>query len=298
MNIIDASVGVPSLLPMIPYSPGDDKAALRSTNSPRLQAMVNYVAAGGKNGKIIVPEGYWQVVGIVMPSGVTIEGLGQECSHIGQSDVNLPIFTFAEQTKYGGLRDLDVAGFQSPSATDHAIRVHLGAAPILRDLRVFGGSYALYTRGTDGYYENLYLNGFGINGGAVFSHGSNWYVRCKMDCYPHQVVCAFAQSSPYSTDVHENHFTQCDFSGNHPASVDINDHSTNTAITVFEGCIFSNPLNIVSARATILSGCELGAGITHNSGALIVSGCYGLGAVGVSGGGAPRSGAANINVSI
>jgi hypothetical protein len=116
-----------------------------------------------------------------------------------------------------------------------------------------------------------------------------------------------------TTDVAENHFEQCDFTGEWvAASVRINDYGNNSNITVFSGCVFGakadtstpppNPptpttaqINIEGARWTSFVGCELGGNINIGSGVRSVVGSYGFGPPGINALGAQGAGNFYVN---
>jgi Pectate lyase superfamily protein/Collagen triple helix repeat (20 copies)/Bacteriophage Mu Gp45 spike protein len=253
-----------------------------------IQAAINEVAAAG-GGSILFPPGWYYIPrGITLKGAVKLVGASRKSVTIGVRENDVTAITFDDTVDYGGIESMWVLGCWNTSVATHAVMI--GLCPFLiRDCHIWDGSAAVYVRGTDGSIEDSFIMGRNY---GVYSLGSNWYIRCKFDS-PDSSVHSFApfvQSSGES-GIHENHLTQCDFSGNFDYSVFINDSA---AITVIDGGVFSSPIHQFSGYWTCLSHCEIGSTVTNNSGSMTISGSFSFSALTVSG---PFVNSGNINIS-
>ena len=256
-------------------------------------------AVGTQGGNVVwLPPGNYLVSngGLILRDGVELIGAGQGTTQVSVKTDSAVVTFDADSCAYASLRDVTIAGFSSAAATTNAVAIGTNCKVILRDDRIIGGYAALYNLGIDSLIENCFLAGYTA---AVTSQGANWYVRDKLDTtgdFPS--VYAFLQGDrPDTASSSENHFIQCDFSGDYQFSISIAD-TTASAITVFDGSVMSSPISITGAKWTSFANDELGSTtFTANSGVVTVTGSYGFVPIAVTGA-AVRTGAGNYNVSI
>jgi hypothetical protein len=144
----------------------------------------------------------------------------------------------------------------------------------------FGGA-GLVTAGVDGRYTNNFICGYIT---AVSSTGANFYDSDKLDTCGISSTYAFNQGACVGS-LCENQFVQTDFSGTYTDSVLINDTTNTTSIFKCVGCIFSSPIIVSAARATLISVSEIGSTtLTNNAtGPMILSGNYAFSATTANG---------------
>jgi hypothetical protein len=136
----------------------------------------------------------------------------------------------------------------------------------------------------------------------VVSQGANWYVRDKLDTNgSYASTYAFLQGVPFSgASSSENHFVQCDFSGNYTYSVSIQD-ATNSAITIIDGSVFSSPIQVSGAKWTSFSNAEIGSPsftVSAGAGIVTVTGSYAFSPTTIAGGGSNVVGGSNYNITL
>lgn len=259
-------------------------------DSTAIQCQIDYTYATWGGGTLFFPPGNFRIGTTLQVKGATaLVGLGQPVSRMNAiGDV-----TVVKMTTTGGgpkqILNMGIFGFTNAAATTPAVLVDTNVGVILRDCTIWGGNFALATAGVDGLVENCDINGWGTTGGGVFSTGANWYVRDKIDngAAGATTYGFFQGTFAIGGSVAENHFVQSDFSGNYTYSVFIDDTGspTNTALTVFEGSVFSAPIQIANAKVTIFTTAEFGNAAITSASPLIISTSYGIVAVTASGAG-------------
>lgn len=168
----------------------------------------------------------------------------------------------------------------------------------VRDCTFWGGVAAINISGTDCMFQNVYPVG---NTWCIFSHGANWYHRCKIDfaagTLPGSPTAAFTQSTPVAAAIQENTFVQCDFSGVFTDSILIDDGGTSTAFQTFVACVFSQPIIITNAKGSMFNACEIGSTVSVGANVSIFTGNFGLTGVVVSISGTGKVLAGNFHLS-
>jgi hypothetical protein len=255
-------------------------------------------AAGGMF--VSFPPGNCKITSALTVNGsTTVRGCGETVSAISTSGDHTALI-FPDGVGPAVLENIGIYGATSGPPTSILVGVGENALVHMRNCRIWGGGTALLNEGVDGEILNCFIAGCGVGAveGSLISNGANWYIRCKIDTIGIATTNAYLQGTPISLiSVAENHFTQCDFSGPYTNSVKIIDGGTNSALTVFEGCVFSAPININEARWTSFIGCEIGsATFVANGASVSVVGSYGFGAITITGTGT-KSLAGNINIS-
>lgn len=251
-------------------------------NTEIIQSAIDSIFNNYGGGYLWLPRpGNYQSNGLIMKGSITLRGHGPRNTLLGSVANNVNQIIFDTSVQQGGLRDLFIAGQQSATSTSNAVTVQDNVPVIIRDCYIWGGSSALYTRGIDGTIENCFILGWGF--ANIVSNGANWFKRVKADTSGNPVQHGFYQGTPVPVgppgSVMENHFEQCDFSGNFQKSVSIIDGNTHTAISVFEGCVFNSPIDLSQAMHTSFIGCEFGAGdFNPGNGTLSIVGSVKLGA--------------------
>ena len=216
---------------------------------------------------------------LTMRGGVTLCGHSKEGTVLNFSGANVDCITFDSTVRYGGLRDLYVQGYNGAGETKSTVVVAENAPVILRRCLIWGSLNGLTTAGVDGTIEDCFIAA--KSGTSILSSGANWYRRCKIDTVPgNSVADAFiqgARSPGLPVTVMENHFDQCDFSGQFTRSVSINDGGQASAISVFTGCVMSSNIVITAHNAALFTACEFGSTTFTTPGNTAVNGCYKLG---------------------
>jgi hypothetical protein len=274
----------------------DDSAAIQNAFNAALANGGGKVYTGFNSAKtFFIPEG------IVIPTDVIFEGDGQQVTVFTSTNKsgassNTNTVQFAPNSLYSGIKNCGIFGYQGPNPETNSLTVSLGCVGCLvRDVTAFYGFSAIFTEGIDCYFENVFA-GYSTGSAQVTSNGANWWHRVKFDSEGDTANCGFLQGSPVSGQaLSENHFTQCDFTGNYTSSVEIEDGNNTAAVTFFNGCVFSSPIKIIQHRTTGFSGCEFGSSINNSSPNLItIVGSYAFQSIAVSG---SHISAGNINIS-
>ena len=240
-----------------------------------IQEAIDYLYAGFHGGTIWLPPGKYLVRGLILKGAVTLRGHGRCCTLIGSQQDDQTVVVLDESVEYGGLRDLFVCGYQAADARNsNAVIVERNVPALIRDCHIVGGNSALYTKGCDGSYEDLFVSGWAL--ACILSQGANWFRRVKADTTgANRPQWGFYQGAPLMPGVMENHFDQCDFSGEFSnGSVLVDDGGTRVSITVFEGCVTSSPIALSSAQHTTFSAHEFGSPDMEISGSVAITGSY------------------------
>jgi hypothetical protein len=266
-----------------------------------IQNAINHLVAFG-GGIVFFPPGAYKSTAatITVKSGVRLIGASRNSVSLGTGATSAfagPILSFDSTCTYAGAEHMFIQGYFGGSPSQPTVSVAANVPVILKDLYLWGGTYGLQTAGVDGFYENIFPEGYTAN---ITSTGANWYVRCKVDtgAIPGSTPSnGFTQLNSGGSGVAENHFLQCDFSGNYTNSITINDTSGTQAITTFEGCVFSSPIIITNGRVQMFSACEIGSTtFTVGTNPCVVTGCASTStAITISGAGKVVAGNYNIS---
>lgn len=158
---------------------------------------------------------------------------------------------------YGGLSHIAVDGHQGVP-TKPATIIGNQCNVTISDASLLYGTYGLDNRGVDSRIERSMIWGFT---GGMISSGANWYRNVKFN-QPGSTAAFYAvymiSPIPELSTVAENHFTDSDFSGSYNYSVYISDGTSTHYVTVFQGTVFSSPVVVANAKATMFSGIEFG----------------------------------------
>lgn len=265
-------------------------------DTAHIQAAINAVNSSG--GVVFFPpmSGGCKITSTLNITGnVILKGVSPSTTSL-LATTDITMVNFASTVSWGGIQDLAVFGYQNSAATANTVVVQSNALANFDRCIIWGGASAFYTLGVDGTMSNCDIHGYGTcpTCGDILSQGANWYVRVKIDSNT-ATTNGFYQGSTGATA--ENHFVQCDFSGSFTNSVTIADGTNTHALTIFEGSIFSSPINIASGKATIFTGAEFGTTtlLNNSTGPMIISGSYAFTGTTATGTG-PRSCGANYNI--
>ncbi len=273
-------------------------SSARADNSTYLQAAIDYMNTNFGGGVIRIPHGNFTFTNnFTLKGSCMLQGVGRAICVLQCLATDINLMTIDAAATVGvGAKDISFYGRQNASASHSTVIIPQGVATCFRDCEIWYGSVALNTAGEDGIFDNCSIQGYGYN---VYSTGQNWYERCAFD----DAICAnvaFYQAQGYvGSPSSENHFTDCDFSTAATYAFQCDDGAANPrAISVFNGCIFSKGLLIHRAQATMISTCEIGAGVTVDSGGGVVTltGNYAFNPITVTGGTAVVK-AGNYNIS-
>jgi hypothetical protein len=292
VDVTVASNGCPAA---VANDSADDLAAI--------QCQVNYLHANHGGGILLFPSGLYDVSATIhVPSGEILTGVSPHTTtiqSIGLSDIKVLEFA-GSHNSFGGLERIRIICSQSTAATQSCVHVLHNTPVIMRDFHIWGGLHALLQDGVDGYHENGIVAAMARGGVNLFSRGANWYHRVKFNPYAGQTVAfAYAQNTWAQTPnngVQENHFSQCDFSGNFDYGVGIYDAGLNQAVTTFEGSVISGSVYVWAARATLFTGMEFGSQTLVSDAPISVTGSYAFNATGIGGSGV-KACAGNIGIS-
>lgn len=252
-------------------------------DQPSLQCQANYLNSTFVGGTLHLSNGNYHLGStLTIPNGVNIVCESNVSTSIGVGGTtDLTAITFLNSAVNAFIRNCQISGDTNSTATQNLVVVPTGANVSIYDSLLIGGNFALQNGGTDGVIFNTSIQGFGSSGGGVSSTGANWYIRAKID---QNAATAVGFSQGTNAIAQENHFIDTDISGAYTNSVVINDGGNHNAITTFTSSVFSSPIVITSASYTTISGAELGANVTANSGTVVVSASSGVnGVVTVSG---------------
>lgn len=269
-----------------------------------IQCHINYMNTNFGGGILVFPSGAYDTSQtLVVPGAEMLTGMGAavtSISSLGGADVKVLRFD-GPANSFGGMDSIRIVCSQSTEAKQPCVHVSHNVPVTFRDSHIWGGQHGLQQDGVDGMIINCIIAAAALDGANLFSRGANWYVRTKFNPYAGQTVrYAYAQNDWATTPnngLQENHFVDCDFSGTftHDA-VAIYDNNTNQAITTFEGSVFSAPVTITAARATLFNGVEFGSTIKSDAPISLVGNYAVNAAISVTGSGT-RACAGNLNIS-
>ncbi len=241
-----------------------------------IQAHVDYLYSTFSGGTLWLPPGNYLCRGLVIKGAVTLRGHGRGCTMIQCQKDDQNTVLLDSTVDYGGLRDLFICGYTDPKAKhSNAVSVASNVPAVIQNCSIWGGASALFTQGADGSYEDLYLCGWSY--ACIVSNGANWFRRVKADVAGGTAApqWGFSQGTPFMPNTPiENHFHQCDFSGDYGGgSVQVDDNGAHQSISIFEGCVTSGAIHIDSARHTSFASHEFGSAMLHvGAGSLSVVG--------------------------
>lgn len=294
-SIVDVTVAANGCPAAVANDGIDDMAAI--------QCQINYMEANFGGGILHFPAGLYEVSAtIYIPGAEILRGVGPYTTTIqtlGLSDIKAIRFTGGHNT-FGGLEKIKILCSQSVEATASCVHVSHNTPVVMSDFHIWGGVHALLQDGVDGYHENGIVAAAARNGVNLFSRGANWYHRVKFNPYAGQTVAyAYAQNTWSQTPnngVQENHFTQCDFSGNFDYAIAIYDGGTDQAIAVFDSSVIAGATYIWASKATIFSATEFGSSYVYSNSPISITGSYAFSPTAVGGPGL-KSCSGNIQIS-
>jgi hypothetical protein len=249
-----------------------------TNNAPFLNAAILSLHNGANaGGRIRLGAGTFLATATITVKGATVlVGAGRDATLLSCGTNNINLVSFDATSSYGGMRDIFVTGNTSGSATMNLVQFLNGSVGgSIEDCNIWGGYSALFAQGTDWNIDNCFIAGWAE--ACLSSNGANWYRRCKFDSAGAGTIPAAYLQGTYAagSQVCENHFEQCDFSGSFTNSVLINDSTGTEAITTFTGCVFSAGIVLSDQIASMFVGCEFGSvTFTLSSGAACVTGSY------------------------
>lgn len=237
-----------------------------------IQSAINFLNTNFGGGIVFIPHGNYLIVGgLTVKGAIRLVGEARNLSVLNGSATNAAAVTFDSTCNDAAAEQLTIYGYLNAAATTNAVVVAAGRPVHLKDCTIWGGSSGLFTQGVDGVIFNCYIAGYTNH---ITSNGANWYIRCKIDSASLGTPTnGFLQGNYYTTGVAENHFTDCDLSGDYTNSVNISDGATNSAITTFQGCVFSKPIVITAAKYSMFSACEIGSSVSVSTFPCTIVGC-------------------------
>lgn len=258
-----------------------------TSDDTAIQNTINHMYATYGGGTVYFPAGIYIITtGITVKGGVRLVGAGRRTTYISSFLTNVNTITFDSTCVRGcSIEHISVNGYFNATTslvTTNAITVAQNVSIITNDVEVYYGRSALKTEGIDGCHINSWFNGCVS---SVTSNGANWYIRCMFNGNGSFVsyTDGFLQGAAFGgATSQENHFVSCDFSGG-PFTNALNVQGSAAAFTVsvFEGCVFGSPINILGAYWSSFIGCEFGSSsFTLNGstgGTVSVVGCAGFG---------------------
>lgn len=264
-------------------------------NYQQIQDAIDYMAATYAGGKLWLPRSgpYKISKTVVLKEAVELQGHGRLTTSLVVGSNDIGVLIFDASCKHAAARDLFLGGKMDAAAQSNAVSIAVNAPVKIERCYIWGGNTALFNQGVDGIIEDCFIAGWGF--GSIVSNGANWYRRVKADTAATPCANGFYQGTPLpGLGVMENHFEQCDFSGQYANSVFIADNNSHTAYTAFSLCVFSSPIKIIGAKHTAFDNCAIGSSTFQlSSGTSSIVGCYGYSAMSVPG----ASKAGNINIS-
>jgi hypothetical protein len=264
------------------------------TTTQAFQAAVDYMYATYGGGFVFVPPGNFLIQNLIIKGGVILQGSGHGLggTFLQSQNQDTGVIQFDLSCNGAGMRDVFACGYTNAAATNPAVFISENCPVFISNCQIWGGGSALFTKGVDGVVENSFISGWSF--ASLLSNGANWYKRCKFDTAGQHCSSGFYQGTPLPIGgMMENHFDQCDFSGDYAASINIVDGATESALSMFTGCVFSCPVSISGARHTSFVACEFGNSFSQTSGTCAIVGSWCGGSMS-----APNAvKAANINIS-
>lgn len=258
-----------------------------TNNTPMVNAAVLSLYNGSNvGGKIKLGAGTYLFSTVATVKGATtLTGAGRDATILSCGATDTTLLNFDATSSYAGLRDLFVSGNQTSSATQPLVTVNVASiGGQMLNCNIWGGNNALFTNGTDWDHDNCFIAGWA--GANLGSGGANWYRRCKFDNAGAGTIAAAYLQGAYAvgSQVCENHFHQCDFSGAYTNSVFIADGVSTEAVTTFDGCVFSAGIVLHTQLASMFTGCEFGSTtFTLSAGSATVVGSWAAAAMAPAG---------------
>lgn len=262
-----------------------------------IQCQIDYMNATYGGGMVLFCNAAFKVSSTVTwKPGIILQGCGQRSSSITSAGADITILTTAGAgNDFMYLNDLTIIGNTTAGATQ--VLVTADGVTNMNNCSLTGGFYALQMAGSDGTIFNCFIQGTASAGGNAVSNGSNWYIRVKFDDSGQSHLYGFWQQWDGISSVSENHFEQCDFTGNFTTAAVKISGGSNVHIMVFSGSVFSPAggafaIENDQARFVSITGGEIGADISVNAIPTTITGSYGFTGIAASG----AVCAANVNV--
>jgi hypothetical protein len=261
-----------------------------------IQCQINFMNSTFSGGVVFVPPGNYKITSTLTMKGlVHLHGAGgRGISFISTAGADLTAIQFDSTAAGAAMEWITVSCMQNVSATRNCVTIANNDVVYILNSQIFGGAYALSNNGVDGTVFNSQIAGWGSGACGIISQGANWYVRVKIDQSAVSTACAFQHTTSFTgASSAEEHFFQCDFSGNYTDGILIQDTGGN-AIIVVSDSVLSSPVSVTGGRYIIFNGDEF-AGNIATSVNMSIAASFGIAAVTVSGAGT-RSCAANSNI--
>lgn len=222
-------------------------------------------------GVVTLPPGRFTLDpgGLVIPPNAQLIGAGQSTTLMElPAGVDTTAITFRPGFQGAKVENLTVYGAAGPAVKSPTITLPADCIGyIMRDVTAWFGARTLDISSVDCLIENCNL-GVALGNAAIWSHGANWWVRCKIDAaadasqYP-LAAWGFNQRYSPADSIVENYFVGCDFSGYTGGGVYIND-PLHQAATKFTGCVVgSGEVVVLGAKWTSFSDSEFGCPINN-----------------------------------
>ena len=234
-----------------------------------IQCQANYMQTTFGGGMLWFPAGPYLISSTITgPNNVIFQGSGQGNTTITSNNTDIIMFNFPSSVVGGGLRDLNIVGSLSTSATQNVVVVQSAAYVVMSYLYVTGGLFAFQEGGVNNVIEHISFSGKGLNGGSMISTGANTFID---DYFDNSGVTTKwgALINPTGFGTGENHFIHCDFSGTY--SVGSLEVAGNGFVTIF-GAIFSSSVKIDASNSwTGITGSWFGTGTVTNASPLTIT---------------------------
>ena len=233
----------------------DDTAAI--------QCQANYIQTNFGGGMLWFPASTYLVTStITSPAAVIFQGSGQLSTTITSNFTDITIFNFPGTVSGAGLRDLNIVGSFSTSATQNLVIVGANAYVTISYCTIQGGLFAFQEGGVNNVIDHVSFSGKGALGGSMISTGANAFFDSYFD--NSGVTTKYGvllNPDPFAPA--ENHFIHCDFSGSYSvASIEV---ASNGFVAVFGG-IFSGAVKIdASNQWTGITSSWFGGAISNAS---------------------------------
>lgn len=291
VNTWTANQAFPSIFIKNGYPWSDFRAwgAVGDGSTDDTGAMQNALSyAYGHGVPVFCPGGvFYTSSGVILDGATPLFGAGRGLSIItcnsssGGSPINNDVTALTINTtaaKGAAVRDITIIGNQSGTATRNTIVVPYGVFCDFIFMQGLYGFSGLFTKGVGSQTVGSWFSGYNA---GVTSAGANFYTQCYFDIVlGTSAVYAFnqGQNSPDPANLFENQFVNCDFSGQdatntYQFSLYVNGNNQLVRTTQ---CIFSSPIQLVTAKAVLMVNCELGTTtFTNNIGNLLaMSNCF------------------------
>jgi len=270
-----------------------------------IQCHIDYLNSTYAGGIVwLSPGNYLAASTIHVSGGVWIKGASIDSAAIHtNTDTNVLSFYITGGTcpsggMNAGLDNISVYGYQNAGAGQPTVKVGANCLVNFYSSRLWFGAQGLNTAGTDGLCFNTTIAGYTEN---VFSSGSNWYVRCKLDSISTGIpsFSSFVQgANAAGLAVAENYFEETDLSvaGSGATWSLFYDDVNGNGYLKFVNSIFDSPVLINHVAKAMMVSATFGSTVAHNSGSMSVVGSTSIsGSLTITGAGG-RSCAGNLGI--